>query len=341
MQSTMVVALAVVLSATHEIPAGESLTGALAGVRPGDVVRLGPGVHRGALGRLAGIQIVGAGPDRTVIEVPAGEDGLVATGEVALSGVALRAALKVLGGDVRVRDAVLDGGACGAYLGAGRLELQDVDLRGGYGLLQDGGDAAITAGSARGTGAGLALLSGTLRVTRTAVGGPSREAGVSVTGGEATLEDVSVRKPGPSGVTVAGKGRVVARGLVVSGATEEAGIPGACLQARHGALDVEDAVLVRCGGAAVEASDAEVSLAGLNAEGAAAGCIVLVDGARGDLRGNVCTGHGPGLVLAGGARARLDGNRWRTDPAAWVDCGSGARAEMGPLERLPPACRAP
>src|SRR5512142_2981093 len=98
------------LVAVLEVPAGAPLAPALAAARPGDVVRLGPGRHAGALGSAAGVRIEGAGAGVTLVEVPAGEDGALAHGRLVLAGLELRAgpgrcAVKVLGGEVDLEDA--------------------------------------------------------------------------------------------------------------------------------------------------------------------------------------------------------------------------------------------
>ncbi|HEY6001399.1 MAG TPA: hypothetical protein VIV57_00915, partial [Anaeromyxobacter sp.] len=85
----------------------------------------------------------------------------------------------------------------------------------------------------------------------------------------------------------------------------------------------------------------EISLRGVDASGGSAGGIVLLDGASAALEGNVVAGRGPGLVLASGARASAVANRWWTDPAMWVDCGSGARVRLGRGEVLREPCAAP
>lgn len=81
-----------------------------------------------------------------------------------------------------------------------------------------------------------------------------------------------------------------------------------------------------------------MTLRGMELSGGGAGGIVLVDGARAELVGNRYAGRGPGLVAASGARAVLRANRWRTDPVLWVDCGSGARVEIGRGEALKEPC---
>src|SRR5512133_2566040 len=121
MTGVMEAALAFVVAATLEVPARADLAAAAARARPGDTLRLAAGEHRGALGRLSGVRVEGAGAGRTVVSVPEGEDGVVATGEVTLRGLSLRAgpgrsALKVLGGAARLADVSLSGGACGAFV---------------------------------------------------------------------------------------------------------------------------------------------------------------------------------------------------------------------------------
>ncbi len=343
----MELALAAVLAAaTLDVPAGDDLAAALARARPGDTVRLGPGEHRGSLGRPTGITIAGAGAEATRIVVPEGEDGAVVSGQATLSGLSLRAgagrcALKVLGGAARLDDVALAGGACGAFVEGGRLDGRGVDLDGGgYGLLLSRGDASLDAGSARGRGAGVGMLAGTLSLRRFAVVGPGREGGISIAGGAATLEGVVVRAPGPSGIAVSGAGRVSGVEVTVAGASESAGFLGDCVQVIRGEVRLQGATLVRCAGAAVEASGGSLALSGVDAVGGRAGCIVLVDGATADLSGNLCAGQGPGLVAASGARATARVNRWWTDPVFWVECGSGARVSLGRGEKAKAPCAA-
>lgn len=343
MTDVLAATLAFVLAATVEVPAGAPLAPALSGARAGDVIRLGPGRHEGALGRVAGLRVEGAGAGATVVVAPEGEDGAVAVGALELSGVTLRAgaercALKVLGGAARLEDVALAGGACGAYVDGGSLDGREVVLSGGYGLLARGAEVSIDGGSARGGAAGIALLDGTVTLRRFAVTGPSREAGITVAGGTARLEGVVVRRPGPAGISVSGGGRVEGVAVTVAGATEEGGILGVCAQVLHGTLALEGATLAGCAGAAVEASDGELLLSGVDASGGAAGCLVAVNGTRAELSGNACAGRGPGLVVASRGSARLRGNRWWTDPVLWIDCGSGARVEVGPLETIATPC---
>ncbi len=65
-----------------------------------------------------------------------------------------------------------------------------------------------------------------------------------------------------------------------------------------------------------------------------------MNGATAGLSGNLCAGRGPGLVLVSGARATAQVNRWWTDPVFWVDCGSGARVELGRGETARAPCAA-
>jgi hypothetical protein len=338
-------ALALALGATIEVRAGEDLAAALARAKPGDVVRLGRGTHRGSLGRAAAIAIEGAGAGETVVVAREGEDGLVAAGEATLSGLTLRAgpgrsALKVLGGAVRLEDVALSGGSCGAFVDGGTLRGRGVDLAGEYGLLLREGRATLENGSARGSGAGIGVLGGELTLRRFDVVGPSREAGVSVSRGSASLAVVTIRSPGPSGIAVSGGGRVEGTAVTVAGAVESNGILGDCAQVRRGSLRLFGATLVGCSGAAVESWGGEISLRGTDAAGGSAGGVVLLDGASAALEGNVVAGRGPGLVLASGARAVAVANRWWTDPAMWIDCGSGARVRLGRGEELAQPCAA-
>jgi hypothetical protein len=343
MTEVMAAALAFVLGAEIEVPEGTSLEFALDRAQPGDVVRLGPGVHSGALGRLAEIRVEGAGAGVTVVAAPEGEDGAVATGALELAGLTLRAgpercALRVLeAGDVHLDDVALVGGACGAYV-TGRLAGRGVDLEGTYGLLLHAGEAALDAGSARGRHAGFGVFGGALALTRFAVTGPSYEAGISVAGGSATLAAVVIRTPGPAGISVSQGARVVGLDVTVAGAREEQGVLGDCVQVIRGELRLEGATLVRCAGAALETSGGTIRLDGVDASGGAAGCLILVNGADADLSGNLCAGRGPGLVVASRSRARLVANRWWTDPLLWAECGAGVRVEVGRGETLKTPC---
>lgn len=337
----------IVTAAIVAVPPGADPAPHVAAARDGDVVRLGPGVHAGVLGRVTSrVRVEGAGAEVTEVVAPEGLDAAVVDrgGELSLAGVALRAgparaALKVLGGAARGDDVLLHGGAVGAYVEAGTLDAREVDLAGDYGLLAKGGTITLEGGRARGRAAGLAMLSGALEVTRFAVTGPSREAGITVAGGTARLFAVTVRSPGPSAIAVAAGGRVVATALDVAGAREEHGALGACLQARRSSLSVEEGVAWRCGAAAAEVSGSTLDLRGVDATVGEAGGFVLVDGARAELVGNLCAGRGPGLVVTSGATATLRMNRWRTDPVLWVDCGAGARVTLGRGERVAAPCQ--
>ncbi len=347
MTLVMEVALAfLACGATLEVPAGGDLAAAVARARPGDAIRLGAGEHRGALGAISGVSISGAGAGATTLVVPQGEDGAVATGDVALEGLSIRAgparsALKVTGGVARLADVALAAGSCGAFVDGGRLEGRGVDLSGGqYGLLVRRGEVALDGGSARGKDAGVGMLAGELSLRRFAVVGPGREGGISVAGGSASLEGVVVRAPGPSGLAVSGGGRLHGVEVTVAGAAEEQGFLGDCLQVNRATVAVHGATLVGCAGAAVEASGGTLSLSGVDALGGSAGCIVLVNAATASLSGNLCAGRGPGLVLVSGARATAQVNRWWTDPVFWVDCGSGARVELGRGETSRAPCAA-
>lgn len=336
-------AVLLALGATLEVGAGEDLAAALARAHPGDVVRLGGGTHRGSFGRASGLAVEGAGAGVTVVLAPEGEDGLVAVGEASLRGVTLRAgpgrcAAKVLGGSLRLEDAALAGGGCGAYVDGGELRASGVALEGEYGLLVRDGRVTVDGGSARGSLAGVGAVGGELALRRFEVVGPSVEAGISVSRGSASLEAVTIRNPGPSGIAVSGGGRVEGEAITVAGAAESQGFLGDCVQVLRGSVRLSGATLVGCAGAAVEASGGELSLRGVDAAGGSAGCLVLVNGARAELEGNVCVGRGPGLVVASGASASAVANRWWTDPALWVDCGSGARVRLGRGEIVRQPC---
>lgn len=345
MTAVMELALAVLLSAsTVDVAAGGDLAAALSRARPGDTIRLGPGEHRGSLGRIAGVAIAGAGAGTTRVVAPDGEDGAIVTGDVTLSGLALQAGaercgLKVLGGTARLEDVALAGGTCGAFVDGGRLDGRGVDLSGTrYGLLVSTGDASLDGGSARGGQAGVGTLTGAVSLRRFAVVGPASEAGISVAGGSATLEGVVIRAPGPSGIAVSGGGRVTGVEVTVAGATESQGFLGDCVQVIRAELRLHGATLLGCAGAAVEASGGSLALSGVDASGGSAGCVVLVDGATADLSGNLCAGRGPGLVAASGSRATARVNRWWTDPVFWVECGSGARVDLGRGEKAKAPC---
>ncbi len=334
MTSVMAMSLALVLCAAVEVPAGTNVAAAIARSRPGDVVQLGPGEHRGSLGRLSGIRIAGAGAGVTFVVAAPGDDGVVALGDVALEGLTIRAgpmrcALKVLGGHARLDGVALVGGSCGAFVSDGRLDGRDVELRGEHALLVERGKVELDGGSAKGAEAGVAMLGGEVVLRRFDVVGPSDEAGIAVAGGVARLEGVVVRAPGPTGISVSAGGRVEGRDVTVAGTSERDGYLGDCVQAIRSTVRLEGATLARCGGAAVEVSGGEIALTATDSSGGSAGCIVLVNGARADLVGNLCAGRGPGLVVASASRARTRAGRWWTDPVLWVDCASGARVEVG------------
>lgn len=342
----MALLLALALAASIDVPAGAPLAPALARLRPGDVLRLGPGLHRGSLGRLGGVAVEGAGAGVTVVEAAPGEVGVTASGDLALSGLTLsageaRCALRVSEGEVLVRGAALVGGTCGAFVDGGRLRAEEVTLVGGqYALLASGGDVEVTRAALRGGVAGAALLRGTLRLSRAAVTGPSREAAVSVAGGEAWLDDVVIADPGPSGISVL-RGALTARNLTVAGPREESGVRGDCVQAIRGEVRLADATLVRCGGMAAEVSGGVLRLDGVDVQGGSAGGIALTAGARADLQGVVATGRGPALVVEGASSAQLRMNTWLADPALWVDCAGGARARVLYGEALREPCSPP
>jgi hypothetical protein len=335
------------LSATVDVAAGADLQAALSAARPGDLIRLGPGEHQGSLGRLGGpLRIVGAGAGVTWVIAPEGEDGLVVEGgAVSLTDLGIlssgpRAALKVLGGEVSAEGVVLAGGAVGAFVDGGRLEARDVDLSGGYGLLVRSGEVRLADARVRGSNAGVAQLGGHSELRRLAVTGPATEAGVTISGGTSLLEEVVIRAPGPSGLSVQGRAQVEARSLEVSGATEaEGGFLGDCIQARRGELRLMEASLTRCGGAALEAMGGAQDLRAVDAVGGVAGCLVFLDGATARLEGNRCIGRGPGVVSAAHAQVSAAMDRWMTDPVLWVECGSGARVRLGPGEAEKEPCR--
>jgi hypothetical protein len=334
-------ASALAVAATLEVPAGEPVADALARARPGDVLRLGPGDHAGSLGRLDGIRIEGAGPEATRLAVPEGQDGAVVVGSAELSGLSIRAgparsAVKVLGAAARLSGVALAGGACGLFVEEGRLDGEGVDLRGGlYGLLSSRGEVTLRGGSARGGMAGVAILGGSLDLSRFAVVGPSREAGISVAGGRARLSAVVVRAPGPTGISV-NRGTVEGEEVAVAGAREQEGYLGDCVMVLRGTTRLASSTLTGCAGTALSASGGEVRLSGVHGRGGEAGCLVFVNGARGELEAALCAGRGPALVAGSGALISTRFGRWRTDPTLWVDCGAGARVRI-----LDPGARQP
>jgi len=130
-------------------------------------------------------------------------------------------------------------------------------------------------------------------------------------------------------------GAVEGRDVTVAGARQTGGgqasgtaILGDCLQVRRGEVRLSASELVACGGAAVEASRARLWLDGVDAGGGEVGCLVLTDRTEADLSATLCTRRGPGLVVMQGSKVRAFGARFWTDPAIWVDCGSGARVEL-------------
>jgi hypothetical protein len=317
------------------------------------VIRLGAGVHAGSLGRLSGLRIEGPGADSTRVVAPEGQDGAVVTGRVELTGLTIeagdaRTALKVVDGDALLSDVALRGAAIGAFVDGGRLEGRDVTLLGGFGLLVRSGEVRLRDGRVRAIGpahAGVAVLRGTVQLSRFALTGPFEEAAITVGRGSARLEDVVIRNPGPTGVAVNG-GEVTGHDVEVAGARELPvrggrgvdAILGDCVQVIRGSLTLASSGLTRCGGAALSASGGTVRLDGVDAQGGTAGGLVLLDGARADLRGNWLTGRGPAVVAASGAQVDATFNRWRTDPVFWVDCGAGARVRLGFGEHVSEPC---
>jgi hypothetical protein len=315
--------LALLAGAELMVPAGAHLSEAMARAAPGDTIRLDPGEHRGALGRLAGV---------TFVLAPPGEDGAVVEGDVALRALSLiagpaRSALKALGGTATLDGVALQGGAVGLFVDGGRVAGRDLWLAGDYGLLQRSGSVNLTGVTARGGRAAVALIGGDLELTRAALTGPSSEAAITVGAGTARLAELVLRDGGPSGLSVSG-GRVVARDLTISGPREVRGLGGDCILVMRATLSLTSSELVGCGGAAIEASRAELLLEGVDAGGGSAGGFVFTDQTRAELRATLVTGRGPGLVAMQGAQVRGWQARHWTDPAIWVDCGSGARVEL-------------
>jgi hypothetical protein len=335
----MVSALAFVLLAEVPVAAGASLPEALARLAPGDTLRLGPGEHRGALGRLGGVAVAGAGAGVTVLVVPQGEDGVVTGGDLVLDGLSIvvgprRSALKVLGGAARLRDVALLGGAAGAFVDEGRLDGTEVVLDGEYGLLSWRGEVRLSRVAASGRHAAVGILGGTLDLSRATLTGPGTEAALSVAGGRVRLAEVVVRAPGPTGLAVSG-GSVEGRDVTVAGPRPVGGsldpadsLFGDCLQVRRAEVRLSASELTACGGAAVEASRARLWLDGVDASGGEAGCLIVTDRSEADLAATLCTRRGPGLVVMQGSRVRAFGARFWTDPAIWADCGSGAQVQL-------------
>jgi hypothetical protein len=334
------------LAATIDVAPGADLAAAIASARPGDTVRLAAGSHDGSLGRIrSALRIVGAGAGVTIVRAPEGQDGVVLErgADVRLEALTVRAsgprsALKVLGGAGRMEGVTLAGGAVGAFVGGGTLEARDVELSGEYGVLLQTGELTLDGSSVRGTREGFSQLAGTAQLRRVAVSGAG-DAGISVSGGTARLTDVVIRVAGPSGLSVFGRARVEAQALDVSGARQEDGALGDCIQVARGTLALQGGVLTRCGGAAIEVFGGTVDARGIDATGGEAGCLVFLDRANGRLDGNRCTRRGPSIVAAGGAQVTATMNRWLTDPVLWVECGSGARVYLGVGERSREPCK--
>jgi len=324
--------LALLAGAELFVPAGTPLPDTLARARPGDTIRLGPGEHHGTLGRLSGVTVVGAGAGITVVLAPPGEDAAVADGDSTLRDLSLvagptRTGLKALAGAVTLHGVALVGGSTGLFIDGGRVTGRELWLEGGYGLLQRSGAATLAGVTARGAVAGVALLGGDLDLSLGTIAGPSAEAAVTVGGGTARLAGLVLRTTGPSGLSVSG-GRVVARDLTISGPRESGGVGGDCLLVIRGRVELASSELVACGGAAIEAARADLRLEGVDAGGGAAGGFIFTDRTRAELAGTLVTGRGPGLVAMQGAQVRAWQARTRTDPALWIDCGSGARVEQ-------------
>lgn len=353
--TTLTLILPLAFAAVVELPAGAPLGEALAAAKPGDVLRLGPGDHAGSLGRISGLRVEGAGADRTRIVAPEGQDGAVVVGRVELAGLAVEAGdarigLRVVGGEAILDDVALRGASAGAFVEEGKLSGRDVRLAGEHGLLLKSGEVTLRGAVVRGGGkahAGIAVLRGRLALSRATITGPFAEAALTVSGGTASLEEVVIRDPGPTGVAVT-RGDVTGRDVEVAGARElptrgvrglEA-VLGDCVQLRGATVRLASSSLTRCGGTAVTASGGALRLDGVELQGGAAGGLVLLDEARAELRGNWIAGRGPGLVATGGAQVDAIFDRWRTDPALWVDCGSGARFRPGFGEHVTEPCKA-
>jgi hypothetical protein len=337
--------LALLAGAELLVPSGAPLADALAGARSGDTIRLAAGEHRGSLGRLDGVTVVGAGAGVTVVLASAGEDGAVSDGDATLRDLSLiagpaRSALKALAGTVTLDGVALVGGAAGLFVDGARVAGRDLWLEGGYGLLQRTGTVTVSGVTARGRHAGVALLAGELTLSRSAVTGPSSEAAVTVGGGIARLSELILRSGGPSGLAVSG-GQVIARDLTIAGPREVGGIGGDCLLVMRARVSLSSSELTGCGGAAVEAAHAELLLDGVEAGGGAAGGFVFTDQTRAELRETLVTGRGPGLVAMQGAQVTGWRARHWTDPTLWVDCGSGARVELVDADGAHRSCAAP
>jgi hypothetical protein len=334
--------LALALAATVEVRAGEPLRPALARLGPGDTLRLGPGRHRGGLGKLSGVAVEGAGAAATVVEAREGEPAAAVAGDVSLTGLTLaagptRCGLAVHAGTARVRDAVLTGGGCGAFVDGGRLDADRVTLTGGgYGLLVGGGEAALDRAILRGEVAGAALSRGAMRLSHATITGRSREAAVSVAGGTAALDEVVIADPGPSGIAVLG-GKLEGREVTVSGPREAGGLRGDCLLSIRGEVRLRDSMLLACGGLAAEVAGGFLRLESVYFEGGREGGVALTGGARAELEDVVAAGRGPALVVEGTSSARLAASRWLAEPVLQVDCAGGARVTLAG-ESLPEPC---
>jgi hypothetical protein len=342
MTGFLAVLAAVAPLAAFEVEAGGDVAAALERARPGDVVRLAGGTHRARLVVPDGVRLEGAGPGSTRVVAPEGEDAVLASGRAELRSLSLqagraRAALRVTSGEVVLDSVTLAGGAAGAAISGGRLRGARVALSGEVGLAVDGGEISLEDATIRGSAAGVLLRDGALGLRRTAVTGPFREAALTASGGTVRLDAVVVRAPGPAGIAVEGGASVEGTGVVIAGDGRTDGFPGACVTVRRGKVALSGSTLLRCGGAAVSTARGEVRLEGVDLAGGAAGGLVL-DGGVADLEGNLVAGGGPGLVATSGARVLARMNRWWTDPVFWVDCGSGARVELGPGEHGTAPC---
>ncbi len=334
--------LALLTGAELLVPAGAPLEEALARLAPGDTLRLGAGEHRGSLGRLTGVTVTGAGAGVTFLLAPPGQDGAITDGDVTLGELTLvagpaRSAVKALAGVVRLDGVALVGGASGLFVDGARVAGRDLFLEGDYGLLQRSGSVALSGVTATGRRAGVALLSGDLTLSRAAVTGPSGEAAVTIGGGTARLSESVYRAGGPSGLAISG-GRVVASDLAISGTREVNGVGGDCLLVMRASLSLSSSELTGCGGAAIEASRAELLLDGVDAAGGAAGGFIFTDRTRAELRATLVTGRGPGLVAMTGSQVTSWQARTWTDPVLWIDCGSGARVEQLDAQGAPQPC---
>ena len=331
------VALALATSVTLDVAPGDDLAAVLRRAKPGDTLALARGRHHGALPALAGLTVTGAGAGETVLEAPEGcpRRGGGGRGDAHRPHRARRPRGAVCAGvegrPAVLRDVALAGGACGALVDGRRAPRgRRPPARRRHGLLVAGGEARLR-DARRCTAASPASRSSaaprrsSARRSRTLARG-----GIRSTGGEATLLASVVLAPGPVGLAVT-RGSLRADESTVSGAGPRGG-PSTCAEALGGELRLAGSELRRCGGAALEASRAVVVLDGVDVEGGAAGCLALVDGARADLQGVRCSGHGPGLFVGSGAQAEARHDRWLVDPTMVVECATGARVRLGPGE---------